>query len=310
MPSQDKTKRSAWLYLLFLIGFCTLTARAAFSYDFAHTGLFYIGFPYVIALAIHFLVPRSSKTTTTGSYFNTVRDATVVMLATSAILFEGFLCVLMFMPIFYFVVFLAFITSVLLEREPKKSGLKSYVLPVIVLALSMEGVLPTTTAPRQNEVTETVIVDTDIAALKANMARPITFDEEREWFVSIFPMPTKVTAGSLEAGDIHTLNFVYKRWFFTNTHEGEMRLRIDAVGADFVRTSIIENTSYLANYLKITGTEVRFSETDDARTKVSLNIRYTRLLDPVWYFGPMQRLAVQQSARYLLETVITRQPLG
>jgi hypothetical protein len=58
--------------------------------------------------------------------------------------------------------------------------------------------------------------------------------------------------------------------------------------------------------MKIDGTEVRFSDAGGGRTRVSLTVKYHRLLDPSWYFGPMEQLAARQSARYLIDTVIAR----
>ena len=34
-------------------------------------------------------------------------------------------------------------------------------------------------------------------------------------------------------------------------------------------------------------------------------LRYRRLLDPAWYFGPWERYAVRLAAGYLIDTVAT-----
>jgi len=46
----------------------------------------------------------------------------------------------------------------------------------------------------------------------------------------------------------------------------------------------------------------------DGTTEVSLTIRYRRTLDPAWYFGPVQRKAIGESADYLLENIIGKMP--
>jgi hypothetical protein len=43
------------------------------------------------------------------------------------------------------------------------------------------------------------------------------------------------------------------------------------------------------------------------RTRIALTVKYHRLLDPAWYFGPMQQLAAEQSARYLVDNIIVRE---
>ena len=139
------------------------------------------------------------------------------------------------------------------------------------------------------------------------MAMPISLPKQRHWFLSIFPLPIDVQAGTLNPGDIHTLQFIYKRWFFTNIDRGEFHLRIDEVTENRVSTSVIRNTSYLSKYLNIQGTEVIFKPLPANRTELSLTVYYERLLDPAWYFGPMQKKAVSESADYLIESVIVRE---
>ena len=146
--------------------------------------------------------------------------------------------------------------------------------------------------------------------LKSNMAQPIILPNDRHWFLSVFPLPVDIKAGTLAAGDIHSLDFVYKRWFFTNVKRGRMELLIDSVEPQQVTTKIVRNDSYLAGYLNIKGTEVNFTpikrEAGAAQTRIDLTVKYDRLLDPVWYFGPLQNYAVEQSADYLMRSVIAK----
>ena len=103
------------------------------------------------------------------------------------------------------------------------------------------------------------------------------------------------------------MHFVYKRWFFANFSEGDMALRIAEVGPAHIRTEIVQNTSYLSHYMRIEGTDVRFRDLGDGRTRVALTVKYRRLLDPYWYFGPLQQFAATQSAKYLIDSIIRRE---
>lgn len=294
--------------LLFVIGAATLTIRAILDSEFRNSTLLYLLVPFAVSIGIHLLVPRpEGEVSITRGYLRHLRDATIVMLATSALLFEGFICVLFFMPIYYVIVTVGFVFSWLADRVGGGGDrAAAYTLPALVLLLTMEGLFDETTVPRYGEATHVAVVEGSISDLKANMAKPIAFAGERHWLLSIFPLPTKIHAGSLAVGDVHRLHFVYRRWFFTNIHEGDMAIRIDEVSKDRIRTSIVENSSYLSHYMKIDGTEVRFRELGDGRTLVSLTVKYHRLLDPAWYFGPLERAAARQSARYLIETIIAR----
>ena len=291
-------------YIFFIIGAATLTARAILDSDFRNSTLLYLLVPFAISIGMHVLIPANDADLLTDRLRRHLRNATIVMLASSAFLFEGFLCVLFFMPIYYVIVLIGFAFASLAEREDTKNG--AYVIPLLVLLLASEGLTQETTVEGYREATYVETLPGTVAELQANMAKPIRFEAERHWFLWLFPMPTRIEAGTLKAGDVHRLHFVYRRWFFTNVQEGDMAIRIAEVSPGRIRTEILQNDSYLSHYMKIDGTEVRFRDGGGGRTQVSLTVKYHRLLDPAWYFGPMEQLAARQSARYLIDTIIAR----
>jgi hypothetical protein len=291
---------------LFLIGASTLTIRAILDSSFRNSTLLYLLVPFAISIAIQKLVPRSEGIHWGARLRDHLRDATIVFLATSALLFEGFICVLFFMPIYYLIVLVGYGISGFFDKDDEGNRFRAFGIPALVLLLSAEGLTEATTVERYNEATHVAVLDGSIAELQANMAKPIAFTGKRSWFLSIFPLPTRVEAGTLRAGDVHRLHFLYKRWFLANYHEGEMHVRIAEVSPSRIRTEIVRNDSYLSHYMAIDGTQVLFRDLGQGRTEVRLTVKYRRLLDPVWYFGPLQQRAAQESARYLVETIIAR----
>lgn len=294
--------------LLFAIGAAALVIRALLDSQFRNSALLYLLVPFALSILLHKTTRRSDGQSTTRRYVNHLRDGTIVMLATSALLFEGFLCILMFMPIYYVAITVGFLFNLAADAANKRGGgHHAYAIPALVVMLSMEGAADPLTFERYREATHVAVVDASIEELKANMARPIAFPSDRHWFLSLFPLPTRVEAGTLRAGDIHRMHFVYKRWFFANFSEGDMALRIAEVGPAHIRTEIVQNTSYLSHYMRIEGTDVRFRDLGDGRTRVALTVKYRRLLDPYWYFGPLQQFAATQSAKYLIDSIIRRE---
>lgn len=294
-------------HLLFAIGVTALAIRTLLDSEFRNSALLYLLVPFALSILLHKTTVRTDGTTTAKRYLNHLRDGTIVMLATSALLFEGFLCVLMFMPIYYAAITIGFLFSLAADAANKRGGGKHvYAIPALVVLLAMEGTANPLTFERYREATHVEVVNVGIDQLKANMARPIAFPSERHWFLSLFPLPTQVESGTLGIGDVHRMHFVYKRWFFTNFSEGDMALRIAEVGPTHIRTEIVDNTSYLSHYMKIEGTDVRFRDLGNGRTRVALTVKYRRLLDPYWYFGPMQQFAATQSAKYLIDSIIRR----
>lgn len=292
-------------YIFFIVGAATLTSRAVLDSSFRNSTLLYLLIPFAISIALHLTTSVNEGDTVGARYNRHMKAATIIMLGSSALLFEGFLCVLFFMPIYYLMVSIGFLFSYLSGRDGGGHA-GAYAIPLIVVLLAVEGLTGPTTVPRYNEATYTRILPGSIASLQANMAKPIEFEARRHWFLWLFPMPTRVQAGTLRAGDVHRLHFVYRRWFFTNVQRGDMAIRIAEVSPSRIRTEIVQNDSYLSHYMKIDGTEVRFREMAGGRTQVSLTVKYHRLLDPSWYFGPMEQLAARQSARYLIDTIIAR----
>ena len=304
-----KAGEPRWVYVIFLIGLFTFSARLILGSGFANSALIYVAIPFLISLAIFQLTRPPQDGRLIAAYLGHLRIATIIMLATSAILFEGFICVLFFMPIYFLIITLDFFIRLWAQQRKAKRDAKfqAAVWPLLIMILSVEGLSPSTSFERANSITRSVIIDANVEKLKTNMSKPIELPQSRHWFLSIFPLPVDVKAGSLDAGDVHTMDFVYKRWFFTNVKRGEFHLKIDSVSDSKVTTSVIKNTSYLSTYLEVKGTEVNFKPLGTDQTEVALTIHYERRLDPAWYFAPMQEFAIGQSADYLIQSVIVRE---
>lgn len=302
----------SWKVILLVVGVSTLTLRALLDSEFGTTTLVYIAVPFLISVALAFLTKQGQDRSWGMRYLNHLRISTIVFLATSAFLFEGFICVAMFMPIYYLFVSVGFAFAAMTDKSDGQHSntLKAYSVPVLVLVLVSEGLIPVTATERAGTATFVAESALTPAQLQANMAKPVSFETERHWFLKLFPLPDKIAAGTLNEGDIHKLNFTYKRWFFTNTHKGEMHIKIAKVSDRHIRTEIIRNDSYLANYMHIDGTDIHFSQQANGRTRVALSVRYERKLDPAWYFGPMQHFAAEQSAKLFLSDIIFRHPVA
>ncbi|WP_299194666.1 hypothetical protein [uncultured Litoreibacter sp.] len=293
--------------LMFIIGAATLTMKAMLESRYGDSVVVYLAIPFVISILLHqFTAPRSDDTVA-GHVLRHVRSAMIVMLASSALLMEGFICVLFMIPIYLLGALLAYVFMEIRQNaRTRNSQMKAYAIPALVALLSIEGLTAATSLPRFQTVSVTRELPATAAELQANMAKPITFNNDRTWLLSVFPLPVQVNAGSLNAGDTHSLDFIYKRWFFTLAKRGQMHLHLDEVRPDYIHTTVTKNTSYLAGYMDIDGTEVHFHEQDNGTTRVTLTLRYESHLDPSWYFGPLQSLAMRQSADYLINNVIAR----
>lgn len=130
------------LIILALIAFFSLGYRLLYAYRFDTSALLYVGFPAAISLVLILFTRRSTNEKWTTRYLNHTRSALIVMLGSSILLFEGFLCVLMFMPIYFGIMAIVFVCRAsflyspcltTLKHAPCSGGGTSKPLPVSTL---------------------------------------------------------------------------------------------------------------------------------------------------------------------------------
>ncbi|WP_394173725.1 hypothetical protein [Thalassotalea litorea] len=302
----ERIKDNHKLIIMLIIGLCSLIIRLLMEYDFDDSALLYVGIPFAIAIALTFL-KRPETENWKYTYLRLTITSLIVMLGSSVILFEGFVCVVMFMPIYFSVILLVFIIDAIRRYRIRKNQSTQYmqILPALILISAFEGVAPQLSFEREYSVEQSKVVSASIGEIHQQLQQPIDLNKPRHWLLSLFPMPYKIDAQSLQQGDIHTIYYRYHRWFVTNTHEGVMLLQLAEVSDNYIRTRIIENDSYIANYLNLHGTEIFLEPITASKTKVTLRIHYQRTLDPAWYFGPLQEFAIARSSELLIDEIIT-----
>lgn len=309
LDSEVAGKRNA-LFMLTTIGIASIAIRLLMNYNFHTSALLYVAVPYLISIALLKYTKRDdSETSWTSGYWNYFRSGLIIMLGSSIILFEGFICVVMFMPIYFGVMLISFLMEVT-YRYFKKRGSRnfSHAFPLVVLLVSLEGTSDQLSFNREHSVTVTQVTTQSVADIKANLIKPIELNNKtRPWFLKLFPQPYEVNAESLNTGDVHEIHYRYHRWFVTNTHEGKMRIKIAEVSDEAVKTQVLEDSSYMSNYMTLHGTDITFKTLDNGDTKVSLTVSFTRKLDPYWYFEPLEKYGVGKTAEYVMQHVVLRE---
>ena len=100
-----KEVRNKNILLLVIIAVVSILIRLLMEYNFDRSALLYVGIPFLIAITLLFIERPKSPDNWKRRYVNIIILSLIIMLASSVILFEGFLCVVMFMPIYFFIVF-------------------------------------------------------------------------------------------------------------------------------------------------------------------------------------------------------------
>ncbi len=302
---ETRVNTVAWILL---VGLASIAVRLLMEYEFDTSALLYVGVPYVISLVIVLYRPVRTNEKWWHQYRDHSLTALSVFLASSIVLFEGFVCVVFFLPIYFFIVSIAFaIRWIGVSRERKNGSTYAFVLPVLVMASSLEGTSETLTVPRDSHIVVTKTANLSAEQVMNNIAQPFDLQKDRHWMLALFPMPREIEAGSLNPGDVHYVRTRYHRWFVTNTHEGELHLQIVDVQPNKIRTKFLHDTTFFSSYLTPVGTEITLTELSPTQTEISLRIDYQRKLDPAWYFHPLQQYGVSKMADFLIDEVMIRE---
>jgi hypothetical protein len=262
-----------------------------------HTALVFIGIPAALALMV---VLSPAAKSATGTIFKAI---TLALLMSGVVFAEAFVCILFAAPLFYFVG--AFVGLILNRRPrgtPYRSGGTIFILLLMLIPASLEGVIPGFEFARDERVTVVRRVNGDAADVAGALARSPRFAKRLPLFLQLgFPTPATTYGAGLSPGDRRSIEFLHGH------HPGRLVLRVEASApgaADFVAES---DDSYITHWLSWRRAEVRWREVAPGRTEVTWTLTYRRRLDPAWYFKPLERHGVREAAGYLIETLATPQ---
>ena len=263
-----------------------------------NSALLYIGLPTIIALA--FAMTSSSKTIM-GS---TLKAITFVILISGPLLQEGYICMIMAAPILYIAGALAAWTfSHFSDKKKNASRLNVFVLPPLLLLMSMEGVIDETSFNRFNTVAHSQILDGSVSDIKKRIATTRSLSTPDSLFAKIFPRPEVINANGLSVGDKQWVDVSYYKWIYWNEKRGKVQYEVVEHNDNYLRFRPTGDTSYFSSYMTWKDTVVSFEPITDNRTRVRWQISFQRDIDPAWYAQPLQRYAVTQAAKVMVESL-------
>jgi hypothetical protein len=274
--------------------------RIATERNLQHGSLVFVGIPALLALALTAVHPKTSV--------GTINKTIAIALCLSGIVFgEGFICILLASPIFFLVGtgvgHMLGNTRKPVEGEgeipPASSRWKHGI--ILLAPFYLEGVVPGYVVPRDEVVSVTRIVAANADAVRASLASPMKFDRPLPPFFRLgFPTPGATAGAGLAVGDHRSVQFQHG-----GHHPGTLVLEVTASGANAVRFAAVSDNSYITHWLAWRSAEVRFQEVAPGETRVTCTLRYSRRLDPAFYFKPLERYGVSLAAGYLAETLAT-----
>jgi hypothetical protein len=294
-PKQKLTKLFYGVLVLGLAGAVFTFLQRHYLYDSA---ALYIGLPLLLALGMS-LTPE-----TKSARGATLKGITVALLLSAILLQEGTICILFASPIFYGVgASVATFVDYARAKKKKDTKLLSVAAIAVVALLATEGTTPLTTFNRDNTVSVTKILNANRDQVLAKLASPNSLGQEKPLFLSIFPYPVTAAPLGLNIGDKTKISFTYVKHIWWTKVSGDLVLQTTQSTPKNISFTVVSDDSYLSHYLKWQSSDITLVPIDDHHTKVTWQLSYKRILDPAWYFAPMQNYAAHLAAEDLIDHV-------
>jgi hypothetical protein len=290
-----KTTAAQWKVVAFIVAFTSAAALYKFLMheSLGHTSAMFLGIPAVLGILIA-LAPKA-KTVTGGI----VKGITLALLIIAPLLGEGYLCILMAAPLFYLV---GCGIGAVIDSRRRKRGATASCLALLMLPLCLEGVVPQLTWNRMQSVGVSKIVNAPAKAVEAALAESPDVHTALPVFLRIgFPRPLEAHGHWLAEGAMRTIHFAGAE----GDPPGDLVMRVSERGPGYARFETVSDNSKLTQWVRWDSSEVRWQAIDAEHTRVTWRVHFERQLDPAWYFGPWERLAVHEAARFLIDSNAT-----
>lgn len=280
------------------LGIGAVVHRLLHEGQLEQTAALFIGLPTVLAITLA-LTPRARSATGMA-----MKGTTVALFLSGIVLGEGFICILMASPLFFLVAAaIGLAVDTMRERRGRANVLVA--VPIVLTLLSLEGVTPATSLPREELVEVTRTVTGSAQTVERALATPPRLGHPLPVLFRLgFPRPVAATGSGLEPGARRAVTFARHARHFQH-RDGTLVLEVTRSVPGSVTFRAVSDTSPVASWLAWEEATVTWAEAGPGRAEVRWAFRYRRLLDPGWYFGPWQRYAVRLAAGYLIDAAAT-----
>ncbi|MBK7995392.1 MAG: hypothetical protein IPK14_19035 [Blastocatellia bacterium] len=290
--------------IMFVVGSLIYSLLVAGRLD--QTAALFIGLPAVLAILTTFI--RKQKTFTGAILKGMTFTLLLTCIFSTVVLGDGVICIVMAIPVFYAV---GSVIGAILDIVTKNSKNRSKgPLPALILLpfliMSLEGINSNLSFSRDEIVVVEKIIPTDQLTVAKSLSMTPKFNKELPFYLKLqFPRPVRTSGSGLAFGDQRIIHFAGGEGkpgdLILSVKESQIYNSIDTVS--FVKFGVVSDKSAIAHWLAWQESTIEWQSIDSTNTKVRWTIKYQRLLDPAWYFGPWERYAVGLSAEYLIDNL-------
>ncbi len=284
-----------WTVIGLIVAFAagSILYRLLIEHHLGHSAAMFIGIPAVMAILLA-LTPKA-KTITGGI----LKGITFALLIIAPLLGEGYLCILMASPLFYLVgIAVGLVVDCL--RQKRRATLSCII--VVLLPMSLEGVIPGLTFNRDQVVEVRSVVEAPPDLVEQSLALSPKLATRLPVALRIgFPIPLAAWGNGLDIGAKRIIHFAGAE----GDPPGDLTMRVTEHHQGYVRFQTVSDSSKLTQWIRWDSSEVEWQQLDRNHTEVKWRVHFQRQLDPAWYFAPLERAAVDQAARYLIQANAT-----
>jgi hypothetical protein len=290
--------------LIIAVAIASVVYRLIFARGLQQTAALFVGIPAILAVFVVFAAsPRSAVGVA-------CKAVTVGLLVSMMFLGEGIVCIMMSAPLFYAVAIgvASTMTWVYRRRDGSTVTLRSCVVLLLVVPMSLEGVTEWTSFDRAERVAASKIVDASFDAVSQALFEQPRFDRVRPLYLRAgFPVPVATAIERTAGTGRWTISFRggEMRLDGIEARSGDLVLELDEARPGFVRWRAVSDSSHMTHFLNWGDVTVQWEPAGSGKTRVTWTLEYRRGLDPAWYFGPWQRYAMRLAAGYLIDAVAT-----
>ncbi|MGA2048925.1 MAG: SRPBCC family protein [Terracidiphilus sp.] len=291
----DRFSPAQWQLVVLIVAFAVgaFVYRELMHEHLGHTAAMFVGIPVLMAILLA-LTPKA-KTATGG----VLKGITLALLIVAPLVGEGYFCILMASPLFYAV---GIAVGVVMDENRKNKNAKLSCLALILVPMSLEGVVPGLSFNRAQTVEVSRMVDAPADAVQRQLAQSPDIAKALPRALRIgFPRPLNAWGQGLKTGAMRTIHFAGAE----GDPPGDLAMRVAARSSGYVRFETVSDSSKLMQWIAWDSSEVQWKPVDDRHTMVTWRVHFERQLDPAWYFVPLERAAVHEAAKYLIDANAT-----
>lgn len=279
---------ASWIRVCIVVAIVSGLYRLLVYEGLEQGAILFIGIPLCLSILL-------AKTRTPKSPFGVIaKSITLALLLSGILLIEGLVCIIMAAPLFYLVGWIVSIVSSDANRD--KTKLNCCVIGVLML-FSLEGLTTSLSFERSEKVVVSQALEMTKEEAMARLAKGPNFNlAEIPMFFKIgFPLPQKISGDGIAVGDEWVIHFAGGEG-----KPGDLVLEVIESADNYVTYQCLSDESHIAHWMDWKTITWHVTDSTDDKSEISIELEYDRLLDPAWYFKPLERYGVKKAGEYLI----------